>query len=176
MEREGTLAVSSKTSSTNELKGSVENLDYVRQAEERGHSTFLVPRATMCLASPTDRGEVRSITKCEVVPDIYASPNEVKGDGSLFNDDWLIDCPMTQHSKSFAHVVSCLDKWRGATARIWSYSISHKLLIIRLESDLRNGNLHLRCGDVQSIRCPTEWKNANLKIEANESGGFSIID
>jgi len=57
-----------------------------------------------------------------------------------------------------------LAKWRGSQARLWSYGISHRTLTIRLESENREGNLHIETNDTHVIQMPTVWFNANIEI------------
>jgi len=59
-----------------------------------------------------------------------------------------------------------LHKWRGGLAKVWSYTVSHKVLEIRI-IDIQNSNhfLTILCGDVESIQGPTVWFEAELNSE-----------
>jgi hypothetical protein len=74
------------------------------------------------------------------------------------------------------HVTSLLSRWRGADAKLWEYSVSHKSLIIRLTSSSRAGNLHLRCGDVESISALTAWSDAQVEVQVRDEGSYLISD
>lgn len=60
-----------------------------------------------------------------------------------------------------------LAEWRGAQARLWFYGITHKCLVIRLESENREGNLHIEMNDTYFIQMPTVWFNANIEVSWN---------
>lgn len=79
-----------------------------------------------------------------------------------------------QNQLTFAS--SCLFKWKGHRAKLWSYTVSHQMLIIRLDSESRSGNVHLHCGDVSYLSAPTSWNGCELEIVHNEEGGFIVKD
>jgi hypothetical protein len=58
-----------------------------------------------------------------------------------------------------------LDKWRGGTARLWQYSVSHKLLVLRLTHPQIVGCLDVCCGDTTYVCCNTSWDDADLRLE-----------
>jgi len=59
---------------------------------------------------------------------------------------------------------NALAEWRGAQARLWSYVLTHRTLTIRLESEEREGNLHIEVSEAHVIQMPTVWFNANIEI------------
>lgn len=58
-----------------------------------------------------------------------------------------------------------LESWRGCSARLWSFTSSHNMAIIRLHRVGVRGNLHLIVSGVKEIGCPTSWMNATLTVE-----------
>lgn len=82
----------------------------------------------------------------------------------------------SEYEKRMTRVAAALEKWRGANAKLWTYSASHKLLVVRLEVSGRIGNLHISCGDLISIRAPAEWRNCSLEFEHLASKEFLLSD
>ena len=74
------------------------------------------------------------------------------------------------------HVTPLLSRWRGADAKLWEYTVSHKSLTIRLTSSSQVGCLHLRCGDVESISALTAWSDAQIEVQLRDEGGYLISD
>lgn len=58
-----------------------------------------------------------------------------------------------------------LEKWRGGNAKFWSYTTSHRVLVVRVNFEQKQEYLWIFCGDVQYVRGPTSWENACLMIE-----------
>lgn len=59
-------------------------------------------------------------------------------------------------------MLTLLRRWKGADARIWSYSISHRSLVVRLEQPNREGYLSLYIGDTSYVQCPTQWARSDF--------------
>jgi hypothetical protein len=78
--------------------------------------------------------------------------------------------PAKREGHSKMNVDKLLARWQGGRARLWDYTVSHKVLVIRVEEDGRRGNLHLYCGDVSSIHAPTEWAPAVFHVEDLDEG------
>lgn len=69
-----------------------------------------------------------------------------------------------------------LHKWRGGLAKLWSYTVSHKVLEIRIIDNKNSSHfLTILCGDVESIQGPTVWLDAELSSEV-VGDGFIIYD
>lgn len=63
-------------------------------------------------------------------------------------------------------VAPVLHKWRGGLAKLWSYTVSHKVLEIRVIDEQNSGHyLTILCGDVDSIHGPTVWFHCDLEAE-----------
>ena len=87
--------------------------------------------------------------------------------------------PGNYRDKQLLLVRKWLEKWNGGTARLWEYSVSHKTLVIRMTSPDKTGNLHICCGDVSYIACPTEWEGVELQLEAKsleKENHYRLID
>jgi hypothetical protein len=67
-----------------------------------------------------------------------------------------------------------LEKWRGGRARLWQYSVSHKLLVIRITHPLISGGLDVCCGDTVHISCDTAWEQHDLRLEVRQPGGQDL--
>lgn len=67
-----------------------------------------------------------------------------------------------------------LDNWKGQMAKVWSYTVSHAVLEMRI-IDERNPENYLRilCGDVEAIYGPVMWLNCHL--EATETGSGMLL-
>jgi hypothetical protein len=74
-------------------------------------------------------------------------------------------------SKQLLWMSKSVDRYKGGTARLLEYFLSHKLLSIRITLPGIPGHLHIGCGDVTFICCPTMWENIDLKLEIRETGG-----
>ena len=62
-----------------------------------------------------------------------------------------------------------INRWNGGKARLWNYSVSHKMLTLRVEQEGRYGNLHIYCGDLSFVCGPSEWRDACFEIEVVSS-------
>ena len=68
------------------------------------------------------------------------------------------------------------EKWRGAQAKIWDYTVSHNVLTIRLNFTEKRGSLYIYCGDTDFIQGPTIWANSCLEIVKTEAGRCTLKD
>ena len=64
-------------------------------------------------------------------------------------------------------IAKWLTKWAGGRVRLWSYTVSHKTLVLRLTHPDRLGHLHVNCGDVTKVCCVSEWEDADLAVEVS---------
>jgi hypothetical protein len=72
-----------------------------------------------------------------------------------------MDAYLTKHMHNL-HIF--IDRWRGGEAMIWTYSVSHRKLVVRVQQEGRRGNLHITCGEVQFIHGPTKWLNSSFEV------------
>ena len=66
---------------------------------------------------------------------------------------------------SIDNVRAELSKWTGSGAILWSYTVSHSVLTIRLQKQGAKGNLHVECLDVSSFSGPVSGPGTNFIIE-----------
>jgi hypothetical protein len=70
-----------------------------------------------------------------------------------------------------ADVLLALERWRGATAQAWAYSVSHSQFLVRLyreeqtKSDLRQPSLFLYLKGCDCVSFLGIWKDARVHIE-----------
>lgn len=57
------------------------------------------------------------------------------------------------------------DRWRGGKAAIWGYTISHRILEIRVFKENVRLCLCLYLGDVQRLCGPTKWESSDFELE-----------
>lgn len=96
---------------------------------------------------------------------------------------------MNQHvAKKEAEVREQMAKWKGGTAKIWSYLVSHQILVIRVVSETLPGNLHITCIGTEHVTGPVSWLGSNfqlaqattgangyrLSVVKDESAGFTV--
>jgi hypothetical protein len=62
------------------------------------------------------------------------------------------------------HILPMVARWTGGMASLWTYTISHGKLVLRLTRPSVRGNLHLTCYDCRRICAPTFWGSVNLQI------------
>lgn len=62
-----------------------------------------------------------------------------------------------------------LARWAGGIASLWTYSISHGKLVLRLTRPTLRGNLHLSCYDCRRINAPTVWGGVGVQIAAEDT-------
>ena len=72
--------------------------------------------------------------------------------------------PKERRHDRLRHFPTMLSRWAGGRAKLWSYSISHSVLTIRIELDDVRGNLHITCSSLQHIHAPASWVNSNIQI------------
>jgi hypothetical protein len=61
-------------------------------------------------------------------------------------------------------ILPMVARWTGGMASLWTYTISHGKLVLRLTRPSVRGNLHLTCYDCRRISAPTFWGSVNLQI------------
>ena len=62
-----------------------------------------------------------------------------------------------------------LARWSGGMATLWTYTISHARLIVRLSRPSIRGNLHLTCYDCRRICAPTLWSGINVQVVTEDT-------
>lgn len=70
-----------------------------------------------------------------------------------------------RHRDKLRHFPKMLERWQGARAKLWSYSVSHKVLTLRVERAGVRGNLHIGCADLSYLRAPEHWDNCHIDID-----------
>jgi hypothetical protein len=74
-----------------------------------------------------------------------------------------------QQIEGLERIQPLIARWNGGMASLWTYSISHGKLIIRLNRPTIRGNLHLSCYDCRRISAPTVWGGINMQISAEDT-------
>jgi len=70
-------------------------------------------------------------------------------------------------------MLTLLQRWRRAEACLWSYTVSHRMLMIRLQKpDQPLENLSLWVGDVQYIQAPTSWSHSDIELSVDGKDEF----
>jgi hypothetical protein len=69
-----------------------------------------------------------------------------------------------------------LTAWKGGDIKFWNYSVSHKMLTLRVSMEGQQGNLHIYCGDVSQIYSATSWDNINLTISTQTCGSEELFE
>lgn len=67
-------------------------------------------------------------------------------------------------TNDMARTVTRLRAYEGATAELWSYSVSHRRLALRLEKDGKRADLVI--SPLESISGAASWKNAIFEVLA----------
>jgi hypothetical protein len=80
------------------------------------------------------------------------------------------------YEKQLDSTKKLISNWAGADAVLWSYSPSHRGLVIRLFSSKYLSCLDLRCSELHFICGPTKWSNSLLQIEKREGAGLILKD
>ena len=57
-----------------------------------------------------------------------------------------------------------LERWRGANAKLWTYSVTHHMLELRLQRETAKEYLIIKMDDVAWLCCPTSWPDACLVV------------
>lgn len=78
-------------------------------------------------------------------------------------------CYQAATMDSFESVGDLLSEWRGSAVQLWQYSVTHSMLVIRLDrhSDIP-GNLHVECLGVQHFSGYVSGGQANFKVEESQ--------
>jgi len=76
---------------------------------------------------------------------------------------------------SLKQIQEALEIRYGGAAQVWSYSVSHQWLTIRLTKHGLAGNFHLLCGACDRLEFDTAWLDSNLQVERSEAG-FVVRD
>jgi len=66
-------------------------------------------------------------------------------------------------------ITPMLARWNGGMASLWTYSISHGKLVLRLARPNVRGNLHLICYDCRRISAPTVWGGIQIQVAAEDT-------
>lgn len=88
---------------------------------------------------------------------------------------WRDMTPEERFADQFRHFPTLLGRWRGGRARLWSYTVSHTTLTIRVERPGASGHLDVTCS-ADFISGPVAWENAELKITPGPDRGVIIED
>jgi hypothetical protein len=74
-----------------------------------------------------------------------------------------------QQADQLDRILPMVSRWTGGMASLWTYTISHGKLVLRLTRPNVRGNLHLTCYDCRRISAPTFWGSVNLQIAEEQS-------
>src|SRR3954466_9465549 len=74
-----------------------------------------------------------------------------------------------QQIEGLDRIQPLIARWNGGMASLWTYSISHGKLVLRLTRPTMRGNLHLACYDCRRISAPTVWGGISVQIAAEDS-------
>ena len=88
---------------------------------------------------------------------------------------WSEMTPEERITDRLRHFPKLLSRWRGGCARFWSYSVSLRSFVIRIERAGVKGNLEIHC-HAEHICGPTAWENADIKISIEPDFGWVIQD
>jgi len=66
-----------------------------------------------------------------------------------------------------------LKKWRGGKASLWGYTVSHRVLEIRIELEGTDDYMSIYCGDVRYLGGPKKWNDSHFELEHTD--GCEII-
>src|SRR5687768_10359900 len=84
--------------------------------------------------------------------------------------------PEERRRDSLRHFPTLLARWRGGRARMWEFTISHKVLTIRIEREGVRGDLHVACGDTSHIHGPVDWNDCDIEIVLDQVDGYVVRD
>lgn len=65
---------------------------------------------------------------------------------------------------------------RGATVTVWTYSVSHQTLTLRVQLPSQKGNTHLVCSGCSRIEVSPHWLNSNIEVSMIEPERIMLID
>ncbi len=88
---------------------------------------------------------------------------------------WSDMTPEERTADRMRHFPTLLKRWRGGYARFWSYSVSHRSFVIRIERAGVEGNLEIGC-HAEYLCGPTAWDNADIEISIEPNVGYVIQD
>jgi hypothetical protein len=91
------------------------------------------------------------------------------------NKPWRDMTPAERQREHLRHLPTLLARWRGARAKMWELTISHKTLTIRLERPGSHDNLHVSCYPIH-IHGPVAWSNCDLTVSLTDAGKWVIKD
>lgn len=74
-----------------------------------------------------------------------------------------------QSIEGLERIQPLLGRWAGGMATLWTYSVSHGKLVLRLARPTVRGNLHLICYDCRRISAPTVWGGINIMVAAEDT-------
>lgn len=81
-----------------------------------------------------------------------------------------------RQSPSDRDTTEVLAHWRGGRAKVWDYTPSLARLTLRVESNLRPGNLHIVCGGCQHIHGPFHWEESTFEVVPADDSGWILRD
>ena len=73
------------------------------------------------------------------------------------------------HVEGLDRIQPLVGKWTGGMASLWTYSVSHAKLVVRMIRPTVRGNLHLSCYDCRRVSAPTHWGGTNVQISAEDT-------
>lgn len=73
--------------------------------------------------------------------------------------------PEERHCASLRHFPTMLERWRGGRVQLWNYTISHRVLTLRIERVGVRGNLQIGCAELNYIRAPEHWDDCDIEID-----------
>ncbi len=94
------------------------------------------------------------------------SPPDASGDTQPHHPT---PAPPAPQIEGLDRIQPLLARWAGGMASLWTYSISHGKLVLRLTRPTIRGNLHLSCYDCRRINAPTVWGGVGVQIAAEDT-------
>jgi hypothetical protein len=68
-----------------------------------------------------------------------------------------------------------LEKWQGATAEAWGYTVSHGQFLLRLHRHSPK-SLFVWCKDCRSVQFASSWQDSDVRLERNPGGVLLATD
>ena len=68
------------------------------------------------------------------------------------------------------------ERWRGGQAAFWNYTVSHRVLELRVTLRGKPGHLSIYCGDVQHLHGPTKWSNCDFELARRGVDEVVLLD
>lgn len=78
-------------------------------------------------------------------------------------------------SNSAEHFTESVGRWEEAEAQLWSYSVSHSKLEIKLTSSQRSDDLFLVCELVDYVQSLACWSDAQIALESCAEEGTAPL-